>query len=1171
VTDFVHLHVHTAYSLLDGAIRIKDVLDDQGGVRAKGVMTAAKEMGMPAVAVTDHGNMFGALTFYEAALKAGLKPIVGCEMYVAPMGRFRREQQDPRYHLVLLAQNEIGYRNLVKLVTIGNLEGFYYKPRVDMESLAAHSEGLFALSACLSGHVPSLILAGRDEEALKVAGEYARIFEGRYYLELQQNGLPEQATANKGLKQIAAELKLPLVATNDCHYLRREDAEAHDVLLCIQTGKMVEDRERMRFPSNEYYFKTPEEMAELFADEPEALANTVKIAEACQLEIPMGSYHFPVFPLEPGQSLTGQLRDEARSGLDARLAEIRRDREVDADEEKVYRARLERELDLIIQMDFTGYFLIVADFMRYARKQKIPVGPGRGSGAGSLVAYSLGITNIDPLPHGLLFERFLNEERVSMPDFDIDFCKNGREKVIQYVSEKYGGQDYVAQIITFGQMQARAVLRDVGRVLGLAYGEVDRIAKLIPNKLGITLAQALEGEPRLREMVEQDPTVARLIEIARVLEGLPRHASTHAAGVVIGDRPLTDYLPLYSVSGGHEQDEHRIVVTQYDMKGVEKIGLIKFDFLGLKTLTLMDHAVGLLKARGVEVDLDRLDLTDAKTYELLSAGDATGVFQFESQGMRDLLVRAKPGCFEDVIVLAAIYRPGPLESGMLDYFLNGKLQPDKIVYDLPELEPVLKPTYGAILYQEQVMEIAARLADYSLGEADLLRRAMGKKKPEEMARQRDRFMEGIRQKGLDPAKSERVFNQMEKFAGYGFNKSHTAAYALIAFQTAYLKSHYPLEFMAALLSSEVSNTDKIVRLINECRAKDLPVLPPDINQGDVDFTVVDGRIRFGLSAIKGLGQAAIESVIEARQEGPFTDLFDLCRRVDLRRVNRKVIEALIKSGAFDSTGVARSQMMAALDEALEVGGRAQRDRESGQGNLFESFGQESAAPPPPVWPRVPEWSETQRLTYEKEALGFYISGHPLARYEKELAALAGASAQQIQETPDKTKVRLGGVVIQVDLINTKKGDRMAFVNLEDMSGQVEIIVFPEVFQASQELLVKDQALLVEGEVTVDEKASGTAHKIIAGRIVALDQAAEAMPVRRIHLRLSGSDPSEETFLKVKGLLERHAGSVPVFLRLDLPDQGVVVLELPHRGRPCSAFLEDFQSALGDRGVAFEYS
>jgi len=1171
VTDFVHLHVHTAYSLLDGAIRIQDVLDDHGGIRSKGVMTAAREMGMTAVAVTDHGNMFGVLTFYEAALKAGLRPVIGSELYVAPMGRFRREQQDPRYHLVLLAQNETGYKNLIKLVTIGNLEGFYYKPRVDFETLQAHQEGLIALTACLSGHVPSLLLAGREEEALKIAREYARIFEGRFYLELQQNGLPEQAAANQGLKRIAAELNLPLVATNDCHYLRREDAEAHDVLLCIQTGKTVGDQDRMRFPSQEYYFKSPKEMADLFADTPEALANTVKIAEACQVEIPTGTYHFPTFPLEKGQSLAGRLRDEARVGLDRRLAEIRRDRQVDQAQEKVYRDRLERELNVIIQMDFPGYFLIVADFMRYAREQQIPVGPGRGSGAGSLAAFALGITNIDPLPHGLLFERFLNEERVSMPDFDIDFCKNGREKVIQYVSEKYGGQDYVAQIITFGQMQARAVVRDVGRVLGLAYGEVDRIAKLIPNRLGITLDQALDEEPRLRALVDQDPAVARLIEIARALEGLPRHASTHAAGVVIGDRPLTEYLPLYSVTGSHEQDEHRIVVTQYDMKGVEKIGLIKFDFLGLRTLTLMDHTVKLLRGRGVEVDLDRLDLSDEKTYALLSAGDATGVFQFESQGMRDLLVRAKPNCFEDVIALTAIYRPGPLESGMLDSFLDGKLHQNKIVYDLPELEPVLKSTYGAILYQEQVMEIASRLADYSLGEADLLRRAMGKKKPEEMARQRGRFMEGVRKKGLDPAKGERVFNQMEKFAGYGFNKSHTAAYALIAFQTAFLKSHYPLEFMAALLNSEVGNTDKIVRLINECRAKDLPVLPPDINQGDVDFTVVEGRIRFGLTAIKGLGQAAIEAIVEARTSGPFTDLFDLCRRVDLRRVNRKVIEALIKSGAFDSTRTPRSQMVAALDEALELGSRAQRDRESGQGNLFESFAQQAASPPPAAWPQVPEWPEMLRLNYEKEALGFYISGHPLARYEKELTALANTTSQEIQETPDRTKVRLGGIVMQVDLINTRKGERMAFVTLEDMSGQVEVIVFPEAYRAGQELLVKDQALLVEGEVTVDEKASGIARKIIAGRIAALDQAAEAMPVRQILLHLSGGRQSEETLLQVKGLLERHAGEVPVFLRLHLPNQGVAVLELPQRGRPGAQFLEDFQAALGERGVEFQYS
>jgi len=1116
---------------------------------------------------TDHGNMFGALTFYEKASQADIKPIIGCEVYVAPLGRYRREQSDPRYHLILLAKNYQGYQNLIRLVTIANLEGFYYKPRVDFEVLQQYSQGLIALSACIQGQVPSLIVSGQDEMALKAAQDLARIFEGRFYLELQKRASPEQETANQGLCRIASELNLPLVATNDCHYLRQEDAAAHDILLCIQTGKTVEDVDRLRFDSSEYFFKSAEEMTSLFSDQPEALANTVRIAEECSLEIPRGGYHFPVFPLSEGEDLESRLQEQARSGLERRLDHLRSNQGLDEAEEEKYRQRLEKELDVIIRMKFPGYFLIVADFISYARQNNIPVGPGRGSAAGSLVAYSLGITDIDPLPYGLLFERFLNVERVSMPDIDIDFCKNGREKVIQYVSDKYGGRENVAQIITFGQMQARAVIRDVGRALGVPYGEVDRIAKLVPNRLNITLAEALK-DSQLQEIIRQDKRVSQLIEIAQSLEGLPRHASTHAAGLVISDRPLVEYLPLYCVTPNQAENQDKVVVTQYDMHGVEKIGLVKFDFLGLKTLTLIDYTLHLLQARGITENISNLDLEDQLTYDLLCTGDSTGVFQLESTGMRDLLVRLRPNCFEDVIALVALYRPGPLEGGMADPFIDGKHGRIKVEYELPELEPVLKSTYGVILYQEQVMEIASRLANYSLGEADLLRRAMGKKKPKEMEWQRGRFMEGIQANGIDAQKGTKIFDLMAKFAGYGFNKSHSAAYALIAFQTAYLKAHYPLEFMAALLNNEVNNTDKLVRLIGECRAKDLVVLPPDINQSDVNFTVSEGKIRFGLAAIKGLGQAAIESIIEARADGPFRDLFDTCQRVDLRKVNRKVLEALIKCGAFDLTGAKRSQMAASLDEALEQGARFQKDRESGQTNLFE--GLEPAGDEIPArWPNIAEWRETLRLNYEKEALGFYISGHPLARLENELAALTNTDTQRVQEMGDGTKVRLGGLAVHLDTIITKKGDRMAFVTLEDMAGQVEILVFPELYQASMEYLEQDRPLLVTGELTTEEKGLRSINKIIAKEILPLEAAAKKM-VREVNLTMSAAASDQETLLKLKDIINRHQGETQVVLKLHLPGQGTAVLSLKQKVEASPALLREAKEALGEAGVKFSY-
>ncbi|PLX91472.1 MAG: DNA polymerase III subunit alpha, partial [Desulfuromonas sp.] len=847
--NFVHLHLHSQYSLLDGAIKIDDLVK------------RGREYKMPALAVTDHGNMFGAIEFYQKASSAGIKPIIGCEVYVAPGARFdkgnARGSSDASYHLVLLCQNITGYRNLCHLISAAYREGFYYKPRIDWELLKERHHGLIALTACLGGEIPTLLGMNRQDEALARVKQMSEIFDdNRLFLELQENHLPEQEPVNRGLIELHNELGLPLVATNDCHYLTREDAYAHEVLLCIQTGKTMDDPNRMRFSNNEFYVKTPDEMSALFAHVPEAIDNTVAIAERCNLELDFKTYHFPQYEKPAEKSLDDVLEEQSREGLDQRLVEIRRVRTVAEDEEKEYRERLEIELACIRQMGFPGYFLIVADFINWAKDHNIPVGPGRGSAAGSLVAFAIRITDIDPMPYNLLFERFLNPERISMPDIDVDFCIYGREDVIEYVRQKYG-EGNVAQIITFGTMAAKGVIRDVGRALSMPYGEVDKISKLVPGTLGITLKEALQQEPKLKELVEKDPKVKSLYPIALALEGLTRHASTHAAGVVVTPKPLPEYLPLYTdpKSGGQ--------VTQFAMSYVEKIGLVKFDFLGLKTLTVIDNAVRLIReGKSPDFDLTLVGDDDEETYKLLGAGETTGVFQLESSGMKELLIKLKPSCFEDIIAVCALYRPGPLGSGMVDDFILRKHGKKAITYDFPQLEPILKDTYGVIVYQEQVMLIAQVLANYSLGGADLLRRAMGKKKPEEMAKQKDLFLAGSKENKLDLKKAEGVFDLMEKFAAYGFNKSHSAAYALVAYHTAYLKTHYPVEFMAALLTEDMENTDKVIKNISEVRSMGIEVLPPDINASDRSFTVHERSIRFGLGAVKGVGAAALDSILE---------------------------------------------------------------------------------------------------------------------------------------------------------------------------------------------------------------------------------------------------------------------------------------------------------------------
>lgn len=1156
--SFVHLHVHSCYSLLDGAIKLKDLVN------------TAKAMGMPAVALTDHGQMFGILQFYKAAHEAGIKPILGVEAYVAPKSRRVKENGEVRSHLILLAQNMAGYRNLCRIISKANISGFYYRPRVDKDLLREHNEGVIALSACLQGEIPRLITHGHLEEAERAAAEYAEIFKDRFYLELQENGLEEQGVANRGLMALAKKMGLPLVATNDCHYLKKEHHDVHDVLLCIQTGKKVDDENRLRFTTREYYFKSPAEMEKAFAYCPEAVANTLAIADGCEVEFPAKvTYAFPAIKLDAGETPEERMARLAKGGLETRFEELARAGTPFAEEKKAaYRQRLQMEIDLIIKMGFPGYFLIVADFISWAKHHDIPVGPGRGSAAGSLVAYAMTITDVDPIRFGLLFERFLNPERISMPDIDVDFCTDGREEVIKYVTQAYGGKEQVSQIITFGQMKAKAVIRDVGRALGITYGEADRIAKLVPGRLNITLEEALKEEPKIGEAAAADPKIAQLLEYAKLLEGLPRHASMHAAGVVIGDKPLMEHCPLYCDPGTPEVDgEKTQVVTQWDMKGVESIGLIKFDFLGLKTLTLIKQCLQLIAQSGATVDLQHVDLEDAATYALLARGDTTGVFQLESSGMREILVKLRPNTIYDLMGLVALYRPGPLGSGMVDQFIDGKHGKIVPVYDPPQLKPILEETYGVILYQEQVMRVSQALASYSLGEADLLRRAMGKKKPEEMAKQKARFMEGAKANHVNPKKAEEIFTLMAKFAEYGFNKSHSAAYAIVAYQTAYLKAHYPVEFMAALMTSERDNQDKVVKLIGECHASGVKVRPPDVNDSGYKFTVAGGAIRFGLGAVKGLGAAAIEAILEARAGGPFTSLYDFCERVDTQKVNRKVVESLIKCGAFDQLGGSgqRAAMAAAMDDAMEAGASRQRDRRSGQSSIFDFFdgGGEGGADAAPTLPNVPPWPDKERLAYEREFLGFFLTGHPLEPYEAELSVVTDATVESLKDKPDKAVVRLGGLVEKVATKKDKKGGTFAYVTLGDVTGSVEVLVWADTFAKCAEALRPEAVAVVTGTVDSGERAGQATLKVIARDVLSLTDAVEQ---RTKAVNFSVPAALVEAKLPcIKGFLAQYPGRTAAHILLGGP-KGRAVYRLKATVRPCRELIEAARRELGPGGL-----
>ena len=1120
--NFVHLHVHTQYSLLDGAIRIDPLL------------RRVADFGMDAVAITDHGTMFGAMTFYEKANKAGIKPIIGCECYLAPRCLTEKTSLDKRglSHLILLAENREGYRNLCKLATIAQLQGFYYKPRIDKDVLKQHIKGLIGCSGCLHGEIPRLIQENRIDKADAVARFYLDLFgEGNFFLEVQNNGIDVQEKVNQALLDMSKRLSIPLVASNDCHYLDKEDVRAHDVLLCIQTGKTVHDMNRLRFRTDQLYLKSKAEMYSAFKDYPGALENTVDIAERCNIEFDFSSYHFPKFETPSQQTVDEIFEQTVRDGFKSIFKRIKT-KHPDIDK-KLYVDRMEKEIAVINSMGFSGYFLIVADFIRYAKENNIPVGPGRGSAAGSLVAYSLGITDLDPIEHGLIFERFLNPARKSMPDIDVDFCINGREEVFKYVVEKYGGGDFVAQIITFGKLKTRAVIRDVGRALDIPLYEVDAIAKMVPDVLNISLDAALEQEPRLKDLAKNKPEVADLIKICRTLEGLPRHASTHAAGVVIADKPLVEYLPLYKGKKGE-------VVTQFDMKCVEKIGLIKFDFLGLRNLTVIANTLKLILAQGgTPPDLSNLDLTDSATYRLLESGETTGVFQLESSGMKDLLVKLKPETFDDIIALVALYRPGPLDSGMVDDFVDRKHGKKKVEYLVPQLEPILKETYGVVVYQEQVMKIAGDLANYSMAEADDLRKAMGKKIPEILAKHRERFMQGAADNGIPPDKAGKIFYLMEKFGGYGFNKSHSAAYSMIAYQTAFLKAHFPVEFMASLLTSEMHSTDGVVKYIGECKSHGIEILPPDINESDKEFSVKGSKIRFGLVAVKNVGGNAIESIVEARNEGGnFSSVFDFCERVDLKKVNKRVIESLIKCGAFDSTGDYRSRMTASIEDILEYGQQVQRERSDPQMGLFDMSGS-SPAINLPILSEIDEWNEKQRLALEKESLGFYISGHPLIGYEDILEKFTNANSVVVKEKKDGDTVRIGGIIRKLKTIKTKKkGSLMAFVTLEDLHGSVEATVFSSLYAKVHDLLTDDRPILIQGQLQKDENSV----KILADTIIPIDKAEETWTAS-IHFNLDITRTQKEVLVKLKEILKSHPGSCCAYIHLLDPEKTETIVAL----------------------------
>ncbi len=1144
---FVHLHCHTDYSLLDGACEITQLMD------------LVVQQKMPSIAMTDHGNLFGAVEFYNSAKEKGVHPVIGCEVYVSQQGLTSRSDTDRYNHLVLLCENQEGYRNLLKLVSTAFLEGFYYKPRIDKDLLARHSKGLIAMSACLRGDINETLLANRYEEAKRLAYSYVDMFgKDNFFLEIQDHGLEQDKLVVPQVHRLSQEMRIPLVATNDSHYMRKDDARAHEILLCIQTGKTMSDPQRMRFTQPEFYVKTRDEMLAMFGELEEALDRTWEIAQRCQVSLEKVQEPFPKFDVPKEHTTDTYFEYAARQGFEKRRPRLEALRKAGALKHDLaeYGERLDREIRMIQQMQFSGYFLIVWDFIRFAKSQGIPVGPGRGSAAGSLVSYAMEITDIDPLAYGLLFERFLNPERISMPDIDIDFHTRRRGEVIKYVTEKYG-RERVAQIITFGTLGARTAIKDVGRVLDISFADVDRITKLIPLQLNIKLKEAMEQEPAIAEAARKDPRLTEVLEVALKVEGMARNAGMHAAGVVISPVPLNELVPLYKTS----KDE---IVTQYDMIGLEKLSLLKMDFLGLTTLDIIQDALALIEQyHGVKLTVEDLPLGDPTTYQIFSKGFTSGVFQFESRGMRDILRKYQPTRIEDLCALNALYRPGPIQGGMIDDFIDRKHGRKQIAYDFPELKEILEETYGVIVYQEQVMQISNRLAGYSLGEADILRRAMGKKKAEEMASQRQRFLEGAKAKGYNQKKIEKIFDLMEQFAGYGFNKSHSAAYAYLAYVTAYLKANYPLEFLSALLTSEMGNTDKVVKYINECREMGIPVLPPDVNSSGKDFTPDGQGIRMGLCAIRNVGAAAAESIIAARKSGePFKSLYDFCEHIDLTCVNRRIIENLIKSGAMSSLAGNRAQLTALVENSMESGQRAFKDRQSGQAGLFGVAVDEPEHAEHPL-PTLPDWTQQQKLSNEKEVIGIYVTGHPLDAFEDKIAELSTHYTETLDGLEKGVEVAICGILTGIQRKRNREGKLWAAMRIEDRTGSVEAMVFTTQYDRLLSQLVEDQAVLVRALVLPEDNGPP---KLSVQDIIPLQVARINLPTL-ISIRVGvGVNGAADKALALNELFAKKRGETEVRLRLEKPRDFSVILDVTLKVRPDKEFWAEVERICGPESV-----
>lgn len=1169
--NFVHLHLHTDFSLLDGAIQIKPL------------SKRIAELEMPACAMTDHGNMFGAVSFYQAMKSQGVKPIVGSEVYLSRGSRLDKEKgnavpgEKANYHLILLAKNLEGYRNLTRLTSRAYTEGFYYKPRIDRELLAKHSEGLVGLSACMSGMPSALLAKGACEEAAAAAHEFEEIFgKGNYFLEIQEHDLDAQKRIRKPLVELAKRTGVPLVATNDAHYLNPDDARAHDVLLCIGSGKTVKDPNRLRYGSPNFYVRSPEEMWRIFGDEmPETLTRTLEIAEMCDFELPMGLNHLPNFPIPASDNdlgLEGYFEKVVREGYERRRAQVW-DLKIGRGELRHsmadYQCRVSSEIAMIKQMGFASYFLIVWDFIKYARDHSIPVGPGRGSAAGSLVAYCLGITDVDPLQYDLLFERFLNPERVTMPDIDIDFCVRGREEVIQHVSGLYG-KDSVCQIITFGTLASKAAIKDVGRALDMPYAEVERIAKMIPPPVrgrNVSITHALEQVPELRKAVDENGQVKELIDLARRLEGCSRHSSVHAAGVVISPAPLDELIPV-AVSSRQE------LTTQYPMADLEKTGMLKMDFLALTTLTIISDCLKTVKqSLGVEVDWATIPLDDPRSMQLFAEGRTEAIFQFESSGMQEICRRLKPKGLEDLAALNALYRPGPLDGGMVDDFIERHHGHKSVRYIVPEMKEILSNTYGIIVYQEQIMQLAQKLAGFSLGEADLMRRAMGKKKREEMARHEEKFVKGAVERDIKKEKAQQIFSLMAQFADYGFNRSHSVAYAYLAFQTAYLKAHFPEHFYAAVLSNELEDVAKVFKYTTESRGQGIKLLPPDVNESWAGFTPQKGSIRFGLEAIKGVGRSSVEVIVEARNQGPFHSIFEFTERVGQRALNKRVLEGLVCAGAFDSLNadnvekhVWRAQLFSAIDTALTRGARAQRDRNSGQNGLFglsEAVSEISSSPQDKL-PTSVAWSHTELLAHEKNFVGFYITGHPLENYNEILDQVKCPNSIELLSLENGSRVQMGGLVTSLQVRTTKKGDRFALLRLEDQAGGVKCVVWPESYNKNKALLEDDAALLVTAKLELGDEGSAT---LIVEEVARLDSLLQRR-ARSVIVRLPVTAEAEAQLDSVWGILDRHKGDCEVLIEMFL-DGNVLVRTRAHGALRVAGSLE-LESALRECGCQVEW-